>query len=240
MSSNPSRFPTGVATAAQKNSTLWSLPAPDPLKLHVEFVDFTGIDYVAAQWTVTETQGAATQALVAASAGGEYGLLHLVNAAGASDINSIQLTTASLFISDTSKKWWLEGRVSRNNADAAIGFGVQEVNATPFAVVGGIWIAIAGASTSAVFSINKASAATSATQTAAYPTSALDTFVKLGMYYNGKDAIGCFVDGVQVGSITTLTNLPNASALTPTVSMQNTTANARQADVDYLYFAVER
>lgn len=233
------RFTNGVTNVAVK-STLGSLLEMDPTKMARIFVDFTGVDYVTAQWTVTETQAGATQSLIAADAGGEFGVLRHVNTAGATDLSSIQLTTVPIFIADTTKRWWLKGLISRDNADAGMGFGVQAVNATPFTVVNGIWIQVIGASTDATFRISKASAQTTATATAAYPTSALNTFVSLGMAYDGRGTINCYVNDAAQASITTLTNLPNTAAMTPTIAILNTTANARNMDTDYFFFGVER
>lgn len=235
----PTRFPGGFNNAT-RNTTLKDFLGPDPTKYFTQFVDFTGLDYTAAAWTVTETQAGATQALVAANAAGEYGVLALVNAAGTTDINSIQLTTAQTYIASTAKRWWLKGRISRDNADAAMGFGVQAANATPFALADGIFAYVAGAATTATFAVAEGSSITTATSASAYGTSALNTFVTLGMSYNGRDRIDCFVDDVLVTSITTLTNIPDAAALLLTVSTQNTTANARTMHADYVFFAVER
>lgn len=236
--STPTRFTHGV-TNVPKTSNLGGLLGVAPDKMAQYFVDFSGLDYLTTAWTVTETQAGATQNLVASDAGGEYGLLALVNTAGATDLNSIQLTTAPLFITDTTKRWWLKGRVSRDNADEGMGFGVQAVNATPFTVANGIWVNILGTSTDAVFRIAKASTATTATVTGAYPTSALNTFVTLGMAYDGQN-IECYVDDVLRARIEVLTNFPNTAALTPTISGLNTSANARTVHCDYFYFAVER
>lgn len=236
--STPTRFPHGVVNAARE-SNLGSLLGLDPTKMAETFVDFTGMDYIAASWTVTETQAAATQGMVAVNASGEFGLLALVNSAGATDVNSIQLTTASIFLGDKSKRWWLKGRVSRDNADVGMGFGVQAVNTTPFTVANGLFIHILGAATAAVFTIAKTTTKT-ASVAAAYPTSALNTFVTLGMAYNGRDRIDCFVNDVKRAEITDLTLLPDTVALLPTVSQLNTSTNARNVHCDYLYFAAER
>lgn len=240
-----SRFPAGVSTAA-KFSTLYDMGAQDPTKIHQEFCDFTGLDYVAAQWTVTETQATATQNLQASDAAGEYGILRQALTAGVpaiGDLSSIQLTTVPLFLDTTTgKRWWMKARISRDNADATIGVGVQAVNATPFTVANGIWVSITGASTDIVFRIAKASAASTATVTAGYPTSALNTFVTVGMMYDPKaQEVKCFVNDVQKGtiSVATTNNIPIVG-LTPTISVQNTTANARNMDTDYILFAVER
>lgn len=236
---DPMRVRSGF-TDALRTEAMGYLPRFDPTRFHMQFVDFSGLDYVAAQWTVTETQAGATQAMVAATAANEYGLLALVNTAGAADINSIQLTTAGIFLGDTTKRWFLAGRFSRDNADEAIGLGVQAVNATPFAVSSGLFMHLAAASTDATFTIGKAASLTTGTATAAYPTSALDTFVNLAMWYDGYSAVNFYVDNARKGAITTLTNLPNTVALTPTVSVQNSSANARTGHVDYLLFGVER
>ncbi len=238
---SPARFPYGFNNSSNDpDDMMKDLPEPSLIKTFKTFADFTGLDYIAAQWTVTETQAAATQALVASDAGGEFGILALVNAAGAADINSIQLTTAGLFITDLTKKWWLFGRLSRDNADEKMGFGLQAVNATPFTLANAIWAQVNSAATAADFSIAKGSAVTTTSQAAAYPTSALNTFLKLGMYYNGKNAVFCYVNDVMVGRISTLTNLPNTAALTPTISSQNSSANARTVHVDYFGFVLER
>lgn len=236
----PTRFTNGI-TNVPKRFNLGDMLELDPTKMFRQFVDFTGLDYITTQWTVTETDAASTQSLVASDNGLELGLLALVQAGtGAAAVNSIQLTTAGIFIGDTTKRWWLKGLISRDNADETIGFGVQAVNATPFTVVNGIWVQILGASTDATFRISKASAQTTATATAAYPTSALNTFVSLGMAYDGRGTINCYVNDAAQASITTLTNLPNTAVMTPTISSQNTTANARNVHVDYFFFGVER
>lgn len=234
----PARFPFGISTS-RVDKTLGSYLAPDPTKVFGFFCDFTGLDYVAAQWTVTETQAGATQALVAANAAGEYGLVAMVNTAGAADINSIQLTTAPIFYAGSSKKFWLKGKISRDNADAKIGFGFQAVNATPFTLADGVFAYINSASTDATFAIAEGSAVTTATGSAAYAASALNTFVSLGMYYDGS-VVHCYVDDVHVADISTLTNLPDNAALTPTLSTMNSTANARTMHADYLFLAIER
>lgn len=235
----PMRVRSGF-TDANRTEALGFMPRYDPSRLFYAWIDFTGLDYVTAQWTVTETQAGATQSLVASDATGEFGLLALVNTAGAADVNSIQLTTAGIFLGNTGKRWWMKGRLSRDNADESMGLGVQAVNATPFTVSSGLFMHILGASTDATFTIGKAAALTTATGTAAYATSALNTFVDLGMAYDGYSKIDCFVNNARVARITTLTNLPNTVVLTPTVSGANTTANARTVHADYLMFAVER
>ena len=147
------RFPFGVTDAAY-GSALSSYIGLDPTRRFVALLDFTGMDYLASAWTVTETDAASTQGLVAASATNEFGLLALVQAGtGATAVNSIQLTTAGIFLGDTEKRWWLEGKISRDHLDEGMGFGVQAVNATPFTVADGIWVNVLGASTDAVFRI---------------------------------------------------------------------------------------
>lgn len=235
----PARYPFGIATQ-KKIQTFGNFPAPYPFSPFALALDFTGLDYLATAWTVTETQAGATQSLVAADAADECGLLALVNTAGAADINSIQLTTAQIFLGNTTRKWWLEGRISRDNADEKMGFGVQAVNATPFTLANAIWAQVNSAATAADFSIAKGSSVTTSSVAAAYGTSALNTFLRLGMFYNGKDRIDCFVDGVKRAEITTLTNLPNTAALLLTVSGMNSSANARTVHCDYVGFYVER
>lgn len=236
----PARFPAGI-TDRSVRSIFGDHALLDQVRYARWFVEFTGLDYIPSQWTVTETDAASTQNLVAADAGGEYGILSLSQAgASATAVNSIQLTTASAFISDLSKRWILLGRLSRDNADESMGFGMQAVNATPFALVNAVWCEVLANSTAVNFKLAKASAVTTASVAAAYPTSALNNFITLGMSYDGRSKVKCFIDGVQRAEITTLTNFPNTAALLPTISSQNSTAAARNVHVDYFLFAVER
>lgn len=238
----PTRYTSGVATGP-KGSVLFSYLAPDYTKVAAFWQEFSGLDFDVAKWTVTETDAASTQGLVVSDFAGEYGILRLTQAGtGAAAVNSIQLTTAPIFINDPSKKFWLKGRMSRDNADETMGFGVQAVNATPFTVANGIWVSVTGASTDAVFRLAKASAASTSTATGAYPTSALNTFATYGMYYDGQGReVKCYVNDAQTGVIDiSATNNTPIVAITPTLSSQNTTANARNVDWDYFMFAVER
>ncbi len=235
----PVRYPYGVTNVGPTGPTS-NLLAPDPAKIAEMWIDFTGLDYLTSAWTVTETQAGATQNLAAADAAGEFGVLALVNTAGATDLNSIQLTTAPYFWTDTTKQWWLRGRISRDNADEGMGFGMQAVNATPFTLVNGLWMSVAAAATAASFSISKASTATSTSVAAQYPTSALNTFVELAMQYNGNGVTSCYVNGAKVAELTSIANFPNTVPLTPTISSINSSTNARTVHMDYFYFAVER
>ena len=83
----PVRYPNGV-TNAGPNDPLRNFVDTDPTKVYRYFNDFH--TYVAGDWTVTETQAGATQAINAGAAGG---VLLLTNDTGNTDVNQLQLAS---------------------------------------------------------------------------------------------------------------------------------------------------
>lgn len=232
----PTRFPQGGVTNVAKYTVFGEIGAPVENHLYLEYSnDF--LQYVAGDWTVTAA-GGGTAALSAATAVGQHGILLLTNSAGGTDLTSLQLLPAPVFMSAT-KRMAFKAKISRNNADATIGVGLQATNTTPFTLVSGLWFQITGAGTDVTFAASKASTATTATMTAAYPTSALTTYIDLGFYYDGMSGLTYFLNGVAQGSIAT-TNIPSSIALRPTFGILNTTANARTMHVDFVQWLVEK
>jgi hypothetical protein len=237
--STPVRFPNGITDRARPN-IFSDLELLDQTRYAIYFVDGFNSDFRATDWTVTETDAASTQALVAQTGTTVHGVIALTQGgASANAVNSIQATLTSFYLSDTSKKWILLGRISRDNADTAIGFGMQATNTTPFTLANAIWAEIPASSTSANFKLAKSSSVTTATVTNAYTSSSLTNYITLGMVHS-RGVVRYFVNGVQRGQITNLTNWPNAASLLPTISNQNTTAGVRNMYIDYFLFAVER
>ena len=230
----PSRFDSGV-TNVSKNNPLKNFIDTDPTKAYRYFNDFH--TYVAGDWTVTETQAGATQALSAGAAGG---VLLLTNDTGNTDVNQLQLATES-FKHVAGKQWWIKTRFALTatlaNFGAVIGLAITDTTATA-GVTDGIYFRKASGASTLEFVVEKDSTET-ASGTLATMTSG--TFIEVAAYYNGKDAIECWVDGVHTATITTLTNIPDDEELAITIASVNATAGAANVlSVDYLLVAVER
>lgn len=67
-----------------------------------------------------------------------------------------------------------------------------------------------------------------------------DTFVKLGIYWNGNGKVQYFVDGKLVVTHNTAANICQDEELTPTFAFMNGDANARTAELDYIKVMQER
>lgn len=225
----PVRYPNGV-TNVSAISVFRDLPEPSPVKVHEFFDDFN--TYTASDWTVTETQAGATQA----TAAGDGGLLLLTNSAEDNDVNQLQAQESFKF--EVGKKLWFEARWKVSNAtetDVYVGLIITDTD-----IVGGV--------SDGVY-FRKADDATAlthvlelnATETStAVSTIAADTFYTTAFYYNGKDAVEVYLNGVRVATHTTLTNLCTDEELGVTLSLTNGSAVAHTMTVDYVYAAKER
>ena len=72
------------------------------------------------------------------------------------------------------------------------------------------------------------------TLSAALHTNVNDTYVRLNFYYDGIGTIMVFVNGVQVASVTTLTNLPNDEELRVSLQFLNGEAAAKTLTLDWV------
>jgi len=230
----PVRYPNGV-TNAGINDPLRNFVDTDPTKAYRWFNDFH--TYVAGDWTVTETQAGATQAISAGAAGG---VLLLTNDAGNTDVNQLQLASET-FKYVAGKQFWMKARFALTatlaNFGAVIGLAITDTTATAAVSDGIFWRKASGAST-LEFVVEKDSTETASGTLA---TMVSGTFVTVAAYYNGKDEIECWVDGVKTATITTLTNVPDDEELAITIASVNaTTGAANVLSVDYLFVAIER
>lgn len=189
--SNPTRLVNGVSTQAI-GQNLANYPNPDPFKVYTDKQDFD--QYVAGDWTVTNTSSHGTVALTA----GAGGLLSLAGGASSvtSDIVAIQSNPLDFNFATTNQVWF-EARISATTAvNDQLQFGLVASNAalTP---TDGIYFNKAAASASIDFVVRKSS--TSTTQ-AAVATLVDATYIDLGFYYNASSnngAIDVFVNGVK-------------------------------------------
>ncbi len=231
---SPVRYPSGVTNVAQADP-LGMFPDADPTRLITYFNDFH--NYTSGDWTVTETQAGATQAV---NTGASGGVLLLTNATGNTDVNQVQLINETFKLS-SGKQFWLKARFALTagtmaNFGGLVGLAITDTSATAGVSDGIFFRKPSGGSTlSAVLCKDS----TETTQSLGTMTTA--TFVTAGLYYNGKNAVECWLDGAKIGSITTLTNLPNDEELAITLASVNaTTGAANVLSVDYILAALER
>jgi hypothetical protein len=223
------RFPNGVTNVGE-DSPFADLAMPAPTLFHTYFEDFDY--YTAANWTVTETQAGATQALT----DGDGGLLLLTNTAADDDLVSLQKVGES-FRFASGKKLFFEARFKISDATQSdFVIGLQITDTTPLDVSDGVFFIKADGSTSVSLVVEKNGTATTTTSVA---TVANDTFIRLGFYYDGASVIEYSVNGVTRGTSVT-TNLVDDEDLTPTFAIQNGEAVAKTMTVDYIFVAKER
>jgi hypothetical protein len=223
------RFPNGVTNVGE-DSPFADLAMPAPTKFHTYYEDFDY--YVAANWTVTETQAGATQALT----DGDGGLLLITNTAADNDLVALQKVGESYRFA-SGKELFFEARLKVSDAtESDVVIGLQITDATPLDVSDGVFFIKADGSTSVSLLVEKNGTATT---TSSVATMANDTFISLGFYYDGASSIQYFVNGVVKGTSVT-TNLPDDEDMTVSIALQNGEAVAKTMTVDYVFVAKER
>jgi hypothetical protein len=226
------RFPYGLTNVGETD--LFSdMVQPDPTLFHTYLNDFD--TYTAGDWTVTETDAAATQALTA----GDGGLLLITNTAADNDLVALQKNPAA-FTFTAGKKTFFRCRFKVSDATQSdLVFGLQVVDATPLDVTDGIYFVKADGVATVNFICRK-DASTGSTTASAVATLADDTFVELGFYYDGQSRVAYEVNGSVLGSLdASSTFLPDAIC-TVSFALQNGEAVAKTMTVDYVYVAKER
>lgn len=222
------RFPNGVTNVGE-SSMFADMGQNAPSNFHNYFEDFDY--YVAGDWTVTETDSGATQALT----DGDGGLLLVTNTAADDDLVALQKKGES-FRFASGKKLWFEARFKVSDATQSdVVIGLQITDTTPLDVTDGVFFIKADGSTSVSLRVEKNNTATATTVT----TLANDTFITLGFFYDGDSTIYYFVNGALGGSSVT-TNLPDDEDLTVSFALQNGEAVAKTMTVDYINVAKER
>jgi len=229
-----SRFTNGVTNNTKEN-ILGQLIDTDPTRLHTYFNDFD--TYVAADWTVTETQAGATQALTDA----DGGVLLLTNSAADDDLVALNKVGES-FLMESGKKAFFKARFKVSDATQSdFVVGLQITDTTPLDVTDGIFFQKDDGDTNLDFHVEKDNSATSAS---AIATVADDTYITVAFYYNGVDEVlyaasTSSTNPTVLGSLAT-TNLPDDEELTISIALQNGEASAKTMSVDYVYAAKER
>ena len=231
----PTHFRSGVSNTVPGDA-LYEMGQLNPFIYHTLFDDFD--TYTAAQWTVTETQAGATQAV----GDGDGGVLVLTNATGASDVNSIQRVasgvTAETFRWAADKDMFFVARFKVSDVtNTFVNVGLCITDTTPSDVTDGIFLFKTEDVTTLTLRIEKDNTATSIN----LGTMVNDTYVVAGFAYTAADrTFRGFFNGVEVGSTQTLTNAPDDEDLTITLAEVNSSAAAHVLSVDYFLAAKQR
>lgn len=218
-----SRLPFGLST--RKKNTLWGeYTHPDETDQHLYFTDFNA--YSATDYTITVV-GSSTPALVA----GDGGLLGITTSASSGDSAFLQKTIAS-FTFETGKPMWFGCRFKVSTLATTVVFGLQVIDTTPLDVTDGIYF-LSTTATGAITGIVRKNATTGSTS-AAVGSLVADTFTELGWYWDGKDTVAFFQEGVQKSSVTGVAAnyLPDTTC-TMSFGVQTDSANARTMTIDY-------
>ena len=252
---SPTRFPAGVSTQAV-GSSLGQFPLPDPTEVALDLEEF--FQYVANDWTVTNTTSHDTIGLVA----GAGGLISIVGGASTttSDIGAIianplgfNLAANTTATAPPTGTAWFYSRIKATViANDQLQVGVTSANSA-LAPTDGIYFNKAAGSSALTFVVRKSSASLAATAystgTTTVATLANATFVRLGWYYDGRGNIDVFVNDVKVCSVdvglstgTVAATLPVAVALAGGFGMKAAVTAPTTADmiVDFILTAQSR
>ena len=226
------RFPFGVTNVGETD-LFADMVQPDPTLFHEYFNDFD--TYAAGDWTVTETDSGATQALTA----GDGGLLLVTNSAADDDLVALQKTPAAWTFT-AGKKLFFRCRFKVSDATQSdVVIGLQVVDTTPLDVTDGVYFLKADGSTS-VSVICRKNASTGSTSASSIATLANDTFIELGFYYDGQSKVQYEVNGAVIGSLNGSSDFLPDTTCTVSFALQNGEAVAKTMTLDYLYVAKER
>lgn len=228
----PTRFPGGL-TNARPNAGLGMYGLPDPSKWHQYFDDFDY--YVAGNWTVTETQAGATQALTDA----DGGVLLLTNSAADDDLVALNKLGES-FLLEAGKRAFFKARFKVSDATQSdFVMGLQITDATPLDVTDGIYFQKDDGDAQLDIYVRK-NATTGSASATNIATIVSDTYLIVSWFYDGKSTLAYFVNDVQLGSLdASSTYLPDTE-LTVSFALQNGEAVAKTMSVDYVFAAKER
>lgn len=226
------RFPNGVTNVADVNPFA-DLKMPDPTQYHTFFDDFD--TYTAAQWTVTETQVAATQAL----ANGDGGWLLLTNSAADNDLCALQKVGES-FTMEAGKKAFFKCRFKVSDATQSdFVIGLQVTDNTPLDVTDGIYF-IKDDDAASLSIVCRKDASTGSNRVNSIATLSNDTFVVLSWFYDGAGRLEYSVNDTTVGSMSASAAFLPDTSLTISFAIQNGEAVAKTMTVDYIFAAKER
>lgn len=236
------RFPNGVNN--QPENSVFGGQLPFPINLGFRTFDEDFYDFTAGQWTITETQAGATQAIANP---GDGGLVALVNSAADNDLNAIQRVAANVtgesWTINPLKRLWARFIVAAST-DTLIDWicGLQITDATPLAVSDGIFFRKPEATTAislvavkgAVESLLAVGVALGTGAIGA--TGALTGAMTLDFFWDGlgttNGRLYAAYQGAVVGFSQPGVSFPDTEALTLSFAVQNGSAVARTMWLD--------
>lgn len=226
----PTRYPNGV-TNVRATSPTGKLTEPDQSQIHTYFNDFD--TYAAGDWTVTAV-GTSTAALT----NGDGGILLLTTGATSSNSESLQKVGES-FSFELGKPMWFKARFKVSTLATVMVAGLQVTDTTPEDVTDGIYFLSADAT--GVVTIYCRKNATTGSTSAVAGQLVADTYTEFAWYWDGKDNVTFWQDGVAKGTLTSVAAnyLPDTTT-TPSFAVRTTSANARTMSLDYIYAAKQR
>lgn len=239
---SPMRIQSGVSTA-DKYSALWNFPMPDPTKFFVYFDDF-GNGYDSTNDYTATAINASTAALTTTSGGA------ILLTTDTAENDGIQLQAiGSPFLPVSGKKLWIKTRFKLSDATQSdFLIGIAAVDTTLLGSTGGdgvtdgIFFAKDDGSAAPYVSVQK-NTTTGQLQGTSIATLSNDTYVTLGLEYDGISSVKYFVDGVQKGTLdltsTPSTYLPDAQC-TASIALLSGSAGAKTMTMDYIFAAIER
>ena len=224
------RYENGV-TNRPVSDIFNSLRTMDPTRYHTLFEDFDF--YVAANWTVTETDAGATQALTDA----DGGVLLITNSAGDDDLVGVQKIGES-FLFEVGKKLFFKARLALNDAtESDLAVGLLITDASPFDVTDGVFFLKADGAATVSFISEKNNAQVSSGAIASLEDAEM---VDLAFFYDGVDRLYYSVNGATQGYINPGASFPDDEVLTVSFALANGEAVAKTLSVDYIFAAKER
>jgi hypothetical protein len=212
------------------------LPIGQEPDLCVYFNDFLATqDYAASDWVITTTEDGAGDASEALAADEACGALKILNDDADNDVDSLQMAEENWRCA-SGKRLWMEMRVKVSDADDVDMFvGLAITDTSPRDATDRIGFALAEGS--AVIKTVCAKDSTGS-DTASGVSAADDTYVKLGVEWDGVSTARFYIDRSLVREVTS--NIPNDENLAITLNIQNGAAGGDSLIVDYIYVAQER
>ena len=190
-------------------------------------------DYLATDWTVTET-GVATQVISVGA--GVGGVLVVTNAAADNDA-SFQQNDLEVFSYAAAKRLSFSARFKVLEVlQCDFVMGLQITDTSPLAVSDGIFFRKDDGDALLDFVVVKNS---TETLVASVHTMVADTFVDVEFYYGGAGMFEIVVNGANVGTAV-LTNAPDDENMCISFGIQNGEAVANIMSVDYISAVQER
>jgi len=224
------RLPTGLATR-KSTDPLGNYTRPDPTDAHQFMDDFDF--YTSTAWTTTVV-GTSTPALVA----GDGGILSIATSTANNDSAFMQKTTEG-FSFETGKPMWFKSRFQVSALTSVVVMGLQVTDTTPEDVTDGIYF-LSTVTTGAITAYVRKNATTGSTSVAC-GTLVAATYTELGWYWDGKDTVSFYQDGVLKGTVTGVAAnyLPDTTA-TVSFGLRTGTAAAKTMLVDYVFASKSR